>query len=84
MPVQTSHTSTQIHPTNTFITIDYDRMFGNYTAENEKEAPQEWVPIPNELEDIIGERCTDGKYIICIYCNEFDPQGGKVKFSHQR
>ena len=52
--------------------------------QSKKEAPQVWVYVPNKLEDIIGERCTDGKYIICIYCNEFYPQGGKVKCSHQR
>ena len=84
MPEQTSHTQKRLHPTNTFITTNYYRMFGNSTPENEKEAPQECVPVPNELEEIIGERCTYGKYIICIYCNEFDPQGGKVKCRHQR
>ena len=49
-----------------------------------KMPPQEWGPVPNELEDIIGERCTDGKYIICSSYNEFDPQRGKVKCSCQR
>ena len=54
-------------------------MFGNSPPERGEEAPQEWVPVPNNLEYIIGEICTDGKYIICISCNEFDPQCGKLK-----
>ena len=83
-PAQTENTPTRRHPINTFITTHYRMMFGNSPPERREEAPQEWVPVPNELEYIIGDRCTYGKYIICISCNEFDPQRGKVKYICQR
>ena len=59
-------------------------MFGKSPQEKEKEDPQEWRPIPNDLEDIVGDRCTYGKYIVCISFNDFDFQRGEVKCSHQR